>query len=802
MNGVWMIVRREWRRGWGGALTLGVLIAVAGGVTMAAAAGARRADSAIERFMAATNESQVEVEAAYLGDLDDFSAIMATLPSSAELADRLAAVDGVDGVTVFDFMGATPDPDDEFFNAVMGAQRGRAPNHLFVEGREPDPDDPHEVVVNETAADVWGGVGSVLTLHTLGPDQVDVMAGVASGAPTGPTIDLRVVGVTRDIESITDVPEPILVATPAFAEEYRDEVLIMPGIAMIAANPADAEGLVAPLGAVAGADFVAHVEDEDFAGRIDDAVGVEVAAMWAFALAAGLAGLVILSQALSRRSLHLAAERSTRQALGFTRRLEVLGSVSRAMPAIVVGIAGSVTVALALSGLFPRGIASRAEPTPGPLADRWVLALGAAAILLVGTAIAAASGWAARRKMTDRPVRHGAGLERIVGVLDPAASFGVRLAFASSRRAQASRAGMIAVAIAVGGALAVTAVTHSADRLTSTPRLYGAGWDTILEFGPDERSDELVQRLVADPDVAGIGELDQLAEPVLTAEGPGGSGDVEPEAFVVRHGSVTPTLLDGRLPGGPGEVAIGDAVAARLGAGIGDTVAVTGHRGEVPLVVVGRVLHAGTNEVGNGFAVTSEGLEALTVGCPDESRDPRCMIVATGLGVALRSGVDADAAVARLQGIDDRFVPTPVPSVVHNLRQIGAAPWYLAAFLAILGVSGLANALATGSRLGRHDLAVARALGLRPRRAAATVCWQAVVVTVGGVLLGVLLGLVSGRMVWGRVARGTGALVETVVPVWAWAAAPGIALVVALALAAVPAARIAGVRLAETLRTE
>jgi ABC-type lipoprotein release transport system permease subunit len=571
---------------------------------------------------------------------------------------------------------------------------------------------------------------------------------------------------------------------------------------MIAADPDVAEELVKPLGEVAGADFSVQLQEQDFAGRIDEAVGVEVASMWAFALAAGAAGLVIVYQAMSRRSLQVAAERSTRHTLGFTRRMEVLGSIGRAVPAIVLGVAGSVTVALALSGLFPRGIARRAEPTPGPLADRWVLFLGAAVILLAGTAIAAASGWSARRQFTDRPMRRGAGLERVVGVLDPAAGFGMRLAFASSRRAQASRAGMIAVAIAVGGAIAVTAVTRSADRLTSTPRLYGAGWDATRDLEPGERSDALIARLVADPDVAGAGELDRLADSVVTAEGPGGSADVEPEAFVARHGSVAPTLLEGRLPGGPGEVAIGDAVAERLGAAIGDTVAVAGRRGEVPLVVVGRVLTPGTNEVGDGFAVTRDALEALTAGCPEESGDPRCTIVVAGLGVAFRHGVDTDAAIARLQAIDDGFVATPVPSVVYNLRQIGAAPWYLAAFLAILGVSGLANALATGSRLGRHDLAVARALGLRPGRAAATVCWQAFVVSGAGALLGVLLGLISGRMVWGRVARGTGALVETVVPPWAWAAAPCGAVIVALALAAVPAARIAGLRLAETLRTE
>jgi hypothetical protein len=57
-------------------------------------------------------------------------------------------------------------------------------------------------------------------------------------------------------------------------------------------------------------------------------------------------------------------------------------------------------------------------------------------------------------------------------------------------------------------------------------------------------------------------------------------------------------------------------------------------------------------------------------------------------------------------------------------------------------------------------------------------------------------------MVWQHVAHGTGALVETVVPVWAWVAAPAIAVIAALALAVGPALHLAGERPGEILRTE
>jgi putative ABC transport system permease protein len=391
----------------------------------------------------------------------------------------------------------------------------------------------------------------------------------------------------------------------------------------------------------------------------------------------------------------------------------------------------------------------------------------------------------------------------LAGALGPTAGFGVQLAFSGSRRGRAGRAGVVAVAIAVAGVLAVTAVEQSAGRLTSTPRLYGAGWDAVLGLDVNEKPDDLVRRLEAEPDVSGVGSLDVPGDDVVAASGPGGTGQVEPEALTSWAGAVTPTLTDGRLPVGPGEVAIGATVADQLGADVGDTVEVHGYGDvRVPFVVVGRVINAGSDELGDGFQLTQDGLRAMVAGCPRDSDDLKCMIITTGVGVSLRPGVDVAAAIARLREIDDRFVATPPPSIVNNLRQIGSTPWFLAVFLIVLGVSGLAHALVTGRRLGRRDVAITRALGFSPTQAAATVCWQAVVVGAVGATAGVLIGLLAGRMVWRRVAEGTGALVETVVPPWVWVVAPATALVVALALAVGPAFRMAGERPGEILRTE
>ena len=127
MAGVSLWVRREWSRRWLGLLGLGLLIAVVGGVTLAVVNGARRTSTAFDRLRDVTNafEVTVEVQAPETADGIDVSVI----PPPDELAERIAAVEGVEGVTVATFVAAGIGDDVEsIFTIVPSAERGEGAN--------------------------------------------------------------------------------------------------------------------------------------------------------------------------------------------------------------------------------------------------------------------------------------------------------------------------------------------------------------------------------------------------------------------------------------------------------------------------------------------------------------------------------------------------------------------------------------------------------------------------------------------------------------------------------------------------
>jgi hypothetical protein len=805
MAATWLWVRSEWRRRWGALLALGLLVSFAGGVTLAVAAGARRADTAIDRFMDETNQHELEVELPFPDDIEEALVQLRSVPGAAELADRFIEVPGVRGVTATDWIGVAPGDVEIFFNAAIGAERGLAPGFAIVEGRAADPDEPNEVLLAESAVDAWDApVGATLHLRTLAPDQLERMAGLSMDEPAGPDIDVRVVGVLRSIEDITDAPEPFLVATPAFVEEYADQVFAMRGNIMVNADPRRLEDVQEGLQAAAGDDFIVGPVDEDFAGRIDETVSVEVTALWVFGLVAAVAGAGLVFQSMSRQADQFAPDYEIRRALGLTRRAQLGGSVLAVAPALIIGVAGSALLSVALSPLLPRGLAARAEPTPGLRVDGTVILLGSVALVVLTLAMTAGAAWLATQRENARTVSSVGVLGRLTAALPPVPGLGVRLALAPAGRwSQAGWAGAIGAGLLVAGLVTVATIDRSVDHLMSTPRLFGANVDVVLGLEPGEDPDPIVDRVAADPDVAAVGLREMLAgDPTVTARGPGGEGPVEPEVLRSVVGTIPGTVTGGRLPTGPGEVAIGATVATRLGAEIGDTIEVDGRSGPVRMVVVGRLITAGGDELGDGFALTSDGLGALRRDCAAGSDDVSCRIVTQGIGVVFRPGADVDATMARLTEIDDRFEAFPLPSVVNNLRQIGSTPWLLAGFLVVLGAAGLTHALVVGSRRRSRYLAITRALGLRPRQAAGAVHWQAVALAVAGAAAGLVLGAVVGRFIWRRVAEGTGALVEIVVPLSAAALAVAVAVAAAAMVAVVPAVRVARVRPAEILRTE
>ena len=136
------------------------------------------------------------------------------------------------------------------------------------------------------------------------------------------------------------------------------------------------------------------------------------------------------------------------------------------------------------------------------------------------------------------------------------------------------------------------------------------------------------------------------------------------------------------------------------------------------------------------------------------------------------------------------------------LRNVRTLPKALAAFLVILGLGALGHVLASAVRRRRHDLAVLRAVGFRPLQVAGCVASQAVTVSLVALLVGIPLGIAAGRWAWRWVADATPLLyVPPLAGVVVLLSVPA-ALVLANAMAALPALRAARLRPADVLRAE
>src|SRR6266571_2815214 len=87
MRAVWRLVAHELRARWQGWAMLALLVAVAGGAVLTAAAGARRTGNAYPRFLHASKASDVLVSVAGSG-LGGYYGALARLPGVAARAAR------------------------------------------------------------------------------------------------------------------------------------------------------------------------------------------------------------------------------------------------------------------------------------------------------------------------------------------------------------------------------------------------------------------------------------------------------------------------------------------------------------------------------------------------------------------------------------------------------------------------------------------------------------------------------------------------------------------------------------------
>ena len=191
----WMTARAEWRRRTASLALLAVLVTLAGGVTIGAAAGARRADSAFEplrrRDRGAGRAGRRLRQSATHGR-----------PSRATRRQRCwtrrRQVPGVISVQRMAAMAVAATQEADAFAFAFAEQRGDPGRPFMVEGRMFDPDEPDEVVVNEAAVVAFDvALGERLVLETVGWDELDVYFEQDSlgGRRDGPQVEVTVVGV-------------------------------------------------------------------------------------------------------------------------------------------------------------------------------------------------------------------------------------------------------------------------------------------------------------------------------------------------------------------------------------------------------------------------------------------------------------------------------------------------------------------------------------------------------------------------------------------------------------------------------
>jgi predicted lysophospholipase L1 biosynthesis ABC-type transport system permease subunit len=810
MAAVSLWVRREWSRRWVGLVGLGLLIALVGGVTLAVVNGARRTSTAFERFREATNSFEVVVEVQAPETEDGIDVSVISPPD--ELAERIAAVDGVDGVTVASYVAAgVGDDPGTIFTIVRSAQWGAAPTSTLLRGRLPADDAADEIAINEAGAEAWGvDIGGEVELTTLATDQFEAFVQYEFGEPAGPRIPMRVTGIIRDIEDISDTPEPFFVPSTGFIDRWGDEVAHVTGAALVNTDLTRADEVIASLQEAVGPYFSVALasEQDDFAERVADTIDVSVTVLAVFALAAALAGFVVIGQALIRSAGTSGADPHTLAALGLGRRRLILATAAVLAPAALLGSIAAVPLALALSPLFPRGLARVADPDPGLWFDGAVLTAGTVLLLVAVVLLTLLTAWRAvrrgQRASTVR-LRRAELVERVAASIPAVPGLGARFALERDRRgAPGGMAGIAGAALLVGGLVGVGTVERSRDHLLAAPRLYGADWDLQMSFFGVEDQEKTIEQLSTAPDVDAVGTRSKLlaGDGELRVHSDRGRFVAEPVAYDWHKGSRPPVVPTGRPPGA-GETAIGTELAHRLDASIGDTIVVEGYSGDVSLRVTGWLVNPGSDELDTGLVVTPDTLEAMRGrDCPEGSDLARCRVNVEGVAVAFRDGTDPGVAAARLRAVQPSLEEVPVPSIVNNLGQIGSTPWLLAGFLALIGGAGLAHSLMVGVRRHRHDVAVVRALGLRPAQARSVVRWQASILAGLGAGLGLLAGLLVGRLVWQRIVDGVGAVVSVELPMAFVVLAPLVAIGLGLVLSLLTGRRMASLSPATVLRAE
>jgi hypothetical protein len=815
VNIAWYRFRRALRRRLPGYVGVVVLLAVLGGVALAAVAGARRTASGFDRFLAASNPSDLAVDS---GAYD---------PEATAALRRLPQVTGVR--TYVAFLAARLDADgapilDEV--TEQGEWVGSLDGLYFdqdrvaiTRGRMARPSRVDEVVVSESMADLAGfEVGQELSIGVF--DEAEVQAAEAAPPTAKDVVEVTIVGVglfTDEVVQDEVDRVPRILSTPAFtARERRWATYAWTGL-QLARGAADVPAVKAGYADLLEPGAPTFFRDTAVTeAQAQRAIRPQAVALGVFGLIALLAALVLAGQAVARQLAVDGDDLAPLRALGAdTRTLSVQGLIGAVLVS-VVGVALAVVVAMALSPLAPIGSLRQVEVDPGFSVD-WTV-LGGGALVMLALLLLIAAGLA-RRQVAQRTVgRSSDRSERRSRVVGAASAAGMSVAaVAGMRRALRGGTGRSAVAarsVIAGATIAIAAMVASLtfgaslDALISEPRLFGWDWDEMLVsssgYGnlPDTATDEVLSRDPAVDTWSGVYFGEATLDGVNVAALGGEAG-----------ASVHPPILSGHPLQSSREVVLGEATLRQLHKHTGDQVTLTGGTEPVRLKIVGTatfptlgVGHGSHTSMGSGALLPAEHLvgvdrnDSLTT-----DPGPNAVLIRFRPGVdraQARRRLAAAAPTLAVEGNSVDLTGVRRPAEIVNYEDMGSAPALLAGGLLAAALLSLILALFASVRRQRRELAFLKALGLTRRQVVATITWEAVVTVGLGSIVGVPLGVVAGRGLWTMFARQLHAVVRPEVPLAPIAVVGVGAIVVAVLVAAVPGRSAARIPTSALLRAE
>jgi hypothetical protein len=832
-------LRATLRRRIGGYLTLALLLGLVGGVALASVTAARRTDSSYPDFLRHTNPSQLIVEP---------TTTPAYSPAFLSQMARLRRVRKLESAETF--IAATLTPRGKIGTYLI-TQVGllASVNGMFsdqdrptvVRGHPADPARADQVVASTQAA-------AVLHLHVGSKLLIGIHPN--SGSPTAlRRVSLTVTGLvvlnTQVVQDAIDIDRTgFLIGTPALARAIGPCCASAPyvGVQLFGGSRSDAAVVHEYTRLLATSRYTSSGQGSGSLLQVYSTAGIEqqaqrairpeAIALGVFGLIAGLAALLIGTQSITRQLRASADDATVLRALGAGRTTAAAEGVLGILAAVLAGALLAAAIAVGLSPLTLFGPVRSAEPAQANsvYVDWTVLGLGALVLAVTLAATAIVAGY----RLAGHLVAGGDQVSRVAGLVRAGSAAGLpSSAIAGLRFALEPGRGRTAVpvrSVLAGAMLAVIVVMAtltfgaSLAYLVARPTLYGWNFSYALYstdgfgafparyVGPKLRADRLV--------AASTGVNFATAQV---------GGQTVPVLATPAHAAVAPPVLHGHAVDGPGQIVLGPQTLAQLHQHIGGWVWAAEGKvlprvrlrivGTATLPAIGTVLGVHTS-MGTGAVVDESLVDKALLSFGGALAGPNAIFV------RLRPGVSQAAGLRSLQSIADfyrRLVVSPQirtetggesvvanvnvlaaqrPAEIDNYRSMGVMPEVLAGGLAVGAVAGLALTLTASVRRRRRDLALLKTLGFTRRQLATAIAWQASVIALAGLVIGIPAGIAAGRWLWLAFARTLAAVPVPVIPAASIVLAALVALVLANLMAAVPGRSAARTPAALVLRAE